>query len=906
MVIGPNGTGKSTLVCAICIGLGWSTAHLGRAKDIAEFVKHGRKSATIEIELKADPKRHSQNPVITHKINREGSSKAGTSKSVYLIDGKKSNNKAVQELARSFSIQVDNLCQFLPQDRVVEFATLSPVDLLKETQRAAAPQHMAEWHDQLKIMGKEQRKGLEDQQALIDDLKSKEDRQRSQEDLVTRLRERNALQHQVQSLERMRPFAEYAALKNRHKGVKKDRKEADKAVRRLERKMQPNTEKIQAKKSYVNNVDVVAKTRQRLLARTEADAEEKQKKCEKTGREMEACVQELDADRKSGKAAKDNMRKLQNSIRDIQRALANPPEAFDAATLNEEIRAKSRLIRENENSTNTAQGEADTLKVQIRQRNTIIGDLQRQKAELQSQAGRQTNKLASLSSDTATAWQWIQANLHRFTGTVYGPPIITCSVKDPSFANAVESALGRSELLSFTVTSKEDFELLSKELYKTQSLSNINIRATYRKLEEWQPPCDETELKRLGGECWLRDLIEGPDDVLAMLCDNRSIHATGFARRDLDSNQWDQLQESGISNFLSLHHAYQVIRRREYGAAGTSTRVSPVKTATMMTDAPVDTQQEQERSQRIVVAQGEIGDIQKELSGVLERCRALDRQRGELTREKTKLEEDKAAKQRQHAEFNGLATKLENLQTKLETVQASVRDQSARRMAIVEKQDKLCLEKGQQALDFARTVDQLRALHLQAFEAEIMRIEAQSDLEQLEASNAQERHELEEMKRQAAELKAIEDELVRNGNQMGPRLQEAEDSLEDDERELYQKLVDEDWSPERLETEIQSVRANLDMLHGGNENVIREYEQRAKRIDELQEKRASLEQKLDGLSRTITELRDRWEPELDRIVGQISDAFSENFSRIHCAGEVAVHKDDDFEQWAIHIKVKFR
>ena len=24
MVIGPNGTGKSTLVCAICLGLGWS------------------------------------------------------------------------------------------------------------------------------------------------------------------------------------------------------------------------------------------------------------------------------------------------------------------------------------------------------------------------------------------------------------------------------------------------------------------------------------------------------------------------------------------------------------------------------------------------------------------------------------------------------------------------------------------------------------------------------------------------------------------------------------------------------------------------------------------------------------------------------------------------------------------
>ena len=26
MVIGPNGTGKSTLVCAICLGLGWAPA----------------------------------------------------------------------------------------------------------------------------------------------------------------------------------------------------------------------------------------------------------------------------------------------------------------------------------------------------------------------------------------------------------------------------------------------------------------------------------------------------------------------------------------------------------------------------------------------------------------------------------------------------------------------------------------------------------------------------------------------------------------------------------------------------------------------------------------------------------------------------------------------------------------
>lgn len=54
MVIGPNGTGKSTIVCAIALGMGSRPDVLGRAKDLMEFVKHGATDATIEIELKTE------------------------------------------------------------------------------------------------------------------------------------------------------------------------------------------------------------------------------------------------------------------------------------------------------------------------------------------------------------------------------------------------------------------------------------------------------------------------------------------------------------------------------------------------------------------------------------------------------------------------------------------------------------------------------------------------------------------------------------------------------------------------------------------------------------------------------------------------------------------------------------
>lgn len=44
---------------------------------------------------------------------------------------------------------------FLPQDRVSEFARMSPQQLLRETQRAAGDENLIKWHDTLIEAGKE-------------------------------------------------------------------------------------------------------------------------------------------------------------------------------------------------------------------------------------------------------------------------------------------------------------------------------------------------------------------------------------------------------------------------------------------------------------------------------------------------------------------------------------------------------------------------------------------------------------------------------------------------------------------------------------------------------------------------------------------------------------------------------
>ncbi len=103
---------------------------------------------------------------------------------------------------------------FLPQDRVAEFARMTPQELLKQTQLAAGNEHLTAWHQTLISSGKELRREQEVSLALgsdlldnnsrfqlvdadKDQLKTMEDRNANLERDVRRYEERRALEQQV-------------------------------------------------------------------------------------------------------------------------------------------------------------------------------------------------------------------------------------------------------------------------------------------------------------------------------------------------------------------------------------------------------------------------------------------------------------------------------------------------------------------------------------------------------------------------------------------------------------------------------------------------------------------------------------------------------------------------------------
>lgn len=202
-------------------------------------------------------------------------------------------------------------------------------------------------------------------------------------------------------------------------------------------------------------------------------------------------------------------------------------------------------------------------------------------------------------------------------------------------------------------------------------------------------------------------------------------------------------------------------------------------------------------------------------------------------------------------------------------------------------------------------VETLREQHQSLHEAEIMLIEASSDLAILIERNSSVNDMLEAKR---AELQTIIRETEAVSTEARRLLQVCTKLMETNDPSLHNffSTMPEGQTIDELELEIESERNKLDLLHEGNGGVIREFEERQKKIDALKANLEDIRHGLAELDEKIQEIRGQWEPELDGLVKKISDSFSFNMKQINCAGEVGVFKDEDFDQWAIQIRVKFR
>ena len=234
-----------------------------------------------------------------------------------------------------------------------------------------------------------------------------------------------------------------------------------------------------------------------------------------------------------------------------------------------------------------------------------------------------------------------------------------------------------------------------------------------------------------------------------------------------------------------------------------------------------------------------------------------------------------------------------------------MRDARKRMREFEVEHDEAVVRKAEAVLSHVETLEVLKTALDSLTEAVIWHKEAVSDLEGLKSRNADIIKQLEEEQQKIDAATAEAEQLKASAIELRTAGEHLMGENDEEKRAVYQELA-RDKVPADIQMEIDAEAAKLELIHAANPNVIQDFERRAAEIAKLKRKMDGMHEKLGLITTQVDKLMGQYEPKLDELVRRINDAFAYNFEQISCAGEVRVHKDPDFDLWALDIMVKFR
>ncbi|PWA51844.1 structural maintenance of chromosomes protein 5 [Artemisia annua] len=318
LVIGPNGSGKSSLVCAIALGLGGEPQLLGRAGSVGAFVKRGAESGYTKITLRGDTP--DEKIIIMRKIDARN-------KSEWLYNGRGASKKEVLDIIQKFNIQVNNLTQFLPQDRVCEFAKLSPVRLLEETEKAVGDPQLPVLHRALidtsaELQRSEQASAVEKNRETLSQLKALN---AEQERDVERVRQRDELLSKAESMKKKLPWLKYDMKRAEYLEAKDQEIEAKKKMEEAAKILNDIREPIDKQKKEKKDHDIKCNKLRELLDNIDTSRKQMLDKENQLGAKVKGKYKDMEELEKQEQSRQARIAKAEKDLADAELELQNLP-----------------------------------------------------------------------------------------------------------------------------------------------------------------------------------------------------------------------------------------------------------------------------------------------------------------------------------------------------------------------------------------------------------------------------------------------------------------------------------------------------------------------------------------------------------------------------------------------------
>uniref|UniRef100_A0A182MXM2 Structural maintenance of chromosomes protein 5 n=1 Tax=Anopheles dirus TaxID=7168 RepID=A0A182MXM2_9DIPT len=892
IILGPNGTGKSAIVAGIVLGMGGNCKLLSRCENIDSYIKNGKESATIRISIYRNEQRAVRWFSRTFDHNRTNT---------FQIDNATVSQSAYLQQIRSYNIQVDNLCQFLPQDRVQDFTKMNPRELLLNTQASVCAPEVQEWFSSLKEKRTEQQQSImqgAENTARVNDLEA---RLADLAQQLETLRVRDDFEKQIHVCQARKAWLEYEVLFVEYTETLKDLKLAKHSAE--EKKKQYDRCKTEMTAIIARKQELESsKAKQITIAQRNTDEinslEEKTERLEdsigKQKRELLDALAKADERKTELDQAKVLLGAFVQDCADATIALGSEDQVrqkISALDVSEgKIRGENELLMGRRQELNQ---KIDTdLKPEMM-------SIQRSIETIENVASAKLRLLQTRFEGTYQAVLWLREHQHLFRGKIYEPMVLELNVPVLENVPFLENTIGLRDMIAFTCEQTEDMNLFLRKVREELRLEGVNaIQSDPADDLRYRARYPIASLKRFGFHTYLIDMLEGPFPVLNGLCKLYGLHNIPVG--GAESAKYVTALPDEIVVFFTPSNRFQVTKSRYTGEK--STRSDVLRSQNLLNRSTDHTllAEKRQQLQRLVRECDKIrnhrGQIENNIKELQERCSELREQKRELQEQLSKYQQTKLKVKRQQQKCTELTGRLINVDEERAKFERSCHA-TIQQMVDGQRRKIDALERYAAA---SREHDMLEQ-RLRIFEER--NNDQEANFRSIEDAHQSAVRTLANVERKLAKVK--EQSTRANSSARALSDNKTPDKPDFPYRQQFAELP---ATSDLLEAHLEELRVRFECLPQANQSVAEEHSKKQRQLEQLKAGVSNSAKEAATLEQEMVQLHDQWYPEMQRVVQNINGKFSHFMSSMGFAGEVELIRQEerDYDEYGIRIYVKYR
>lgn len=893
VIIGPNGTGKSTLVSAIVLSLGGDPKILARSSSIGDYVKNGCESATVSVEVyENDDDTDCKTKTLQRTFDVGG-------KSQFSVNSQLVSQKEFLKIVAKYNIQISNLCQFLPQDRVQDFAKMDPQEILKNTINSVCSEDVVDNFKKLKELKNLQENGrkchrdlvqkLEETMLRVDDLKVQLERFNKRKSFEEKLNVCNAkkLRLEIDELE-----SKMLELEDDLKMAKSNLTKHEKEYSVLTKKqamINSTTEKLKSDIEVKDrNLKVADDKKSQVIGNIEMlkkKIHEEKSKLEKRRRDWNERQNEIKHETKMLEVYAQDLRNLKIDILpDNERE--------------QRLRACDQKIEQTKQDIRRLNQEHRGINNKLDEYIPEIQNLKNRLDGLENETAQKMQFLKSRFPDVHKAVQWLDNNMDLFEGRVYKPMIIELNVRDPNNAKYLENTINQRDLLAFSCESTTDLSVLTTKLCNEQKLLINIFHAPTPDDSILIPNVPIENIRQYGFDAYLIDLISGPPAILGFLCSLYNLQNIPVGT-DRVNNCTDDIPKS-IQMYFGGDLRY-TLSTSKYGNRETSLMKNSIASKGWLSSKD----------------ENEISHIKKRLSELTRASDNLRNQRAPVEakiREKEILCKDEALIKKEiigkHQEFMHKNSQINRQKTKIITLKEEMIGIPQMESEFKEVGSKLINEIIKIQAEKVQALDTFqKAISHKAYSKTKLSIFKQES-EELSNIISTAKEKRDSAKNRVEVITSKSNNLKRD---CSSKLSEAlvlTNNLDPTDvtfahREFFSNLPN---NLEELRDTISEFSGHLDCMDNVNPEIVREFEVKRNEVVALKN---DIELNLTGNENYTTQIEsiyNNWLPIIETVVVTINQHFGDFMMSMGYVGEVKLLKKEefDFDSYGIEILVQYR